>query len=262
MTQEVWSVSLSAGPGRIGDHSTDYASIQMQTARPKNVHGQVVDALGARIVAGEFAEGAQLPIEPQLAESLGTSRLLIREAMKALEAKGLVSIRPRTGTRVRPRHEWNLFDAAVLAWYSATMPNQRLLDDLMELRRVIEPAAARLAAERRSASDLDVLQSAFGAMSRAADKASYIEADLMFHGAVMQACGNPFIRQLSGALSEVLKVSFTASSGPWGPDARGLALHQALLEAIAARSAVAADSAVQALIARAQQRIHKKGQSR
>lgn len=227
----------------------------MQLARPKNVHGQIVDTLGSRIVAGDIAEGEQLPTEPQLAESLGASRLLIREAMKALEAKGLVSIRPRTGTRVRPRHEWNLFDASVLAWYAATTPNQQLLDDLMELRQVIEPAAARLAAGRRSASDLDDLQSAFGAMTRATDKASYIEADLMFHGAVMRACGNPFIRQLSGALSEVLKVSFTASSSPWGPDTRGLALHRALLDAVEASNATAADSAVQALIARAQERI-------
>lgn len=245
-----------------GERTTVYALAQMKTARPKNVHGQVVDSLGARIVLGEFAEGTQLPTEPQLAESLGASRLLIREAMKALEAKGLVSIRPRTGTHVRPRQDWNLFDPAVLAWYSATMPNPQLLDDLMELRRVIEPAAARLAAERRSAADLDVLQSAFRAMSDAADLASYIEADLMFHDAVLRACGNPFIQQLSGALSEVLKVSFTASSDPWGPDRRALALHQALLDAIAARSAVGADSAVLALIARAQQRIYKKSRSR
>jgi DNA-binding FadR family transcriptional regulator len=217
----------------------------------------VVDALGARIVAGEFAEGAQLPTEPQLAASLGASRLVIREAMKVLEAKGLVGIRPRTGTRVRPRHEWNLFDAAVLAWHSAAKPDPRLVDDLMELRRTIEPTAARLAAERRSASDLVALRSAFGAMTQAADRASYIEADLVFHGAVVRACGNQFIRQLAGVLSEVLKVSFTASSDPWGPDARALALHEALLKAIEARDPVAADAAVQALIARAQQRIRK-----
>lgn len=250
-------VRLLRDPGRIGHQATDYACAQMQSARPKNVHGQIVDALGARIVGGEFGEGVQLPTEPQLAESLGASRLLIREAMKALEAKGLVSIRPRTGTRVRPRQEWNLFDAAVLGWYSATVPNACLVNDLMELRRTIEPTAARLAAERRSIPDLDALQSAFDAMTRAADKASYIEADLAFHGAVLRACGNPFIRQLAGALSEVLKVSFTASSGPWGPDANALALHEALLKAIESGSPDAADAAVQALIARAQQRIQK-----
>jgi DNA-binding FadR family transcriptional regulator len=84
-----------------------------------------------------------------------------------------------------------------------------------------------------------------------------VEADLVFHGAVLAACGNQFIRQLAGALSEVLKVSFTASSDPWGPDARALALHEALLKAIEAKDAGAADAAVQALIVRAQQRIRK-----
>ncbi|MFY9514479.1 MAG: FadR/GntR family transcriptional regulator [Rubrivivax sp.] len=229
----------------------------MPSPRPKNVHGQVVDAIGARIVSGEFAEGAQLPTEPQLAESLGASRLLIREAMKVLEAKGLVAIRPRTGTRVCPRHEWNLFDAAVLGWHSVTVTDPQLVDNLMELRRTIEPVAAKLAAERRSAEDVKVLQATFSAMQDAVSHAAYLEADLAFHSAVLQACGNPFIRQLSGALSEVLKASFHASSDPWGPDARALALHKALLDAIVARTPAAADEAVQALIARAQQRIRK-----
>lgn len=227
----------------------------MQSPRPKNIHAQVVDAIGASIVSGDYAEGEQLPTELQLAEQLGASRLVIREAMKVLAAKGLVGIRPRTGTRVRPRDEWNLFDAAVLGWQGAGLPDERLVRDLMELRRTIEPAAARLAAQRRTAAELAALQAAFAAMKQATDSAAYIESDLAFHGAVLRACGNQFVRQLAAALSEVLKVSFTASTGEWGPDARALALHEALLRAIESRDPEAADAAVNALIVRAQQRI-------
>lgn len=115
--------------------------VAMSSSQLRNFHQQIVDALGSSIVAGHFAEGIQLPTEPELANTYGASRLIIREAMKSLAAKGLVSIRPRTGTHVLPRSKWNLFDPSVLDWYARLPPDKKLMADLMELRQAIEPQA-------------------------------------------------------------------------------------------------------------------------
>ncbi|MCT9810706.1 FadR family transcriptional regulator [Acidovorax sp. Be4] len=228
----------------------------MSPPRLRNFHHQIVDAVGASIVAGRYAEGSQLPTEPQLAETYGASRLIIREAMKSLAAKGLVSIRPRTGTHVLPRSEWNLFDPAVLGWQSEAPPDPQLIADLMELRQTIEPLAARLAASRAQPQQVADIREAFEAMAQAQTQVTYIQADLRFHGAVVRSCGNQFIMQLETALSAVWKTSFQASSDAWGPDAQALALHQSLLHAIEAHDPQGAEAAVLALIARAVVRIH------
>jgi len=224
-------------------------------ARPQSIQEQIVYALGESIVAGMYAEGAQLPTESQLAEAYGASRLVIREAMKSLVAKGMVSVRPRTGTHVLPRAQWNLFDTVVLAWHGAATFDPKLIADLVELRRAIEPLAARLAADRAAVAQVNELSRAYAAMAAAKVRDEYIKADLQFHGAVVRACGNQFILQLETALSEVWKTSFRASSGAWGPDAQALALHKALLDAIEAGKPKAAEAAALALIDRATERI-------
>lgn len=228
----------------------------MVTSRPKNFHDQIVDTLGRRMVAGELAPGERMPPEAQLAESLGVSRLGLREAMKTLAAKGMVSIRTRTGTHVLPRRDWNLFDPAVLQWHAHGALDDKFVADLMQLRRLIEPAAARLAALQATRAQLQAIRAAFEAMAQAKDDAAYIAADLGFHGAVLDACDNAFIGQLQGAIAEVLKVSFKASASPLPDDReKALALHRALLQALEARDADAAASAVDRLIDRATERI-------
>lgn len=229
----------------------------MSPPRLRNFHHQILDAVGGSIVAGRYAEGSKLPTEPQLAEVYGASRLIIREAMKSLAAKGLVSIRPRTGTHVLPRSAWNLFDPAVLGWHGEAPPNPKLIEDLMELRQTIEPLAARLAALRAEPAQIAEIRDAFLAMENANDRESYIDADLRFHGAVVRSCGNQFIVQLETALSAVWKTSFQASSDQWGPDARALALHKSLLSSIEAKDPSASEDAVLALIERAVVRIQK-----
>ncbi len=227
----------------------------MSTPPLKNFHAQLVDTLGSQIVDGTLPAGDRLPTEDRLAAQFGASRLVIREAMKSLAAKGLVTIRPRTGTHVQPRSAWNLFDPDVLGWHAGAPLQAQFIADLMELRQAIEPLAAGLAAGRADARAVAALREAMDAMTAAGSQADYIEADLRLHATVMQACGNAFIQHLAGALSEVLKTSFTASSDAWGPDARALALHEALVRAIETGDAPAAQTAANALIARATERI-------
>ncbi|MDO9433904.1 FadR/GntR family transcriptional regulator [Hydrogenophaga sp.] len=228
----------------------------MASSRLRNFHHQLVDAVGRDIATGTYPEGEQMPTEPQLAEAYGASRMVVREAMKSLAAKGMVSIRPRTGTHVLPRAQWHLFDPAVLSWHDEADFDSSLLGDLLELRLAIEPLAARLAAARASEKDLIELRSAYDAMTGAGKRSDYIEADLRFHSAVVQACGNVFIQQLGTALSAVWKTSFQASSSATGaPDSAALKLHQKLLLAIEKNDAAGAEKAVHGLIARATTRI-------
>jgi DNA-binding FadR family transcriptional regulator len=226
--------------------------------RPRSFHDQIVEELGQKIVGGEL-DSTQLPPEAILAESLGVGRLVLREAMKVLAAKGLVSIRPKTGTHVLPRENWNLYDPRVLSWHASAAFDEKFVADLMELRHTIEPAAARLVATRASDAQIDTMRLAYLAMEQAVTQDDYITADLRFHAAMLQACGNQFISQLQYALSEVLRTSFKASGTSPDPSGRALPLHKALLVAIEKRDADAAQLAAEALIKRATQNILASG---
>lgn len=234
----------------------------MAAIRPKSIHDQIVDTLGRQIVSGEFPAHSQIPTEMVLAESLGIGRLAVREAMKALAARGLVVIRPKTGTQVLPREHWNLFDPQILNWLTQKPLGGKFLDDLIELRRAIEPTAARLAAARREPEDLARMRGDFQAMQAARTREDYIAADLAFHGALLRASGNQFIRQLEGALSGVLRASFTASRGAHVADSKALQLHESLLLACEAGDAAAAQAAVERLIDRAVTNIQASGKRR
>jgi GntR family galactonate operon transcriptional repressor len=222
------------------------------STRRKNFHDQVVDELGRQIGSGLLAPGAPILTEPLLAEQLGVSRIVVREAIKALAAKGMVSVRPRTGTRVLPRERWNLLDPQVLEWHSGQGLDSSFVADLMELRRIVEPPAARLAAERAEASDLAAVAEAFREMEAAvAGRGDYVTADLKFHGAILAACHNQFIQQMQGALSQILKTSFVISSRAPNANALSLPLHKKLLRAIERRDGNATAAAAEALIDRA-----------
>ncbi len=223
----------------------------------RNFHGQVVEALGRQIGAGIYGPGASMPVEAALGEEFGVSRVVVREAVKALAAKGMVEVRPRTGTRVQPREQWNLLDPQVIRWradHSAASIGRdaAFIADLMELRRTVEPPAVRLAAVRAQASDLEALRAAFAGMQQAVERqGNYVTPDLAFHGAILTACHNQFLLQLHGALSEILKVSFSISSRDPLRPALSLQLHEDLLLGIERHDPDAASAAAERLIARA-----------
>src|SRR5215208_2517294 len=139
-------------------------------ATMKNVHGNTVDHLGEAIVSGRYAPGASIPPEPKLCEELGVSRTVIRESVKSLVAKGLLSTGPKVGTRVLPEDQWNWFDPDVILWKSKAGLTREFLRDLQDLRRVLEPAAVRMAAERATAQDLADIESAYEGMRAAVEE--------------------------------------------------------------------------------------------
>ena len=157
----------------------------------KTAHAITVDHLGEAIVAGRYAVGAVLPAEPLLGIEFGVSRTVVREAVKSLIGKGMLSIRPRVGTRVLASNSWNWFDPDVIAWQSAAGIEPEFIRDLQELRRALEPAAVRLATQRASADDIEAIEQAYQGMEQAVDEGGdYVSQDLKFHQGLLRASGN------------------------------------------------------------------------
>jgi DNA-binding FadR family transcriptional regulator len=218
--------------------------------RHRTQHGYVVDEIGSWIVDGRVAPGQTLPPEPELCVSLGVSRGALREAMKALAAKGMVEMRPRTGTAVREQRHWNFLDGAVLRW-SAVSDRDALLQNLWELRLAVEPAAARLAARRATAEDRAVIAGACEGMHAAniaGEHVAFNDADVEFHTALLHASHNELYGSLNNALSLALRVSFDITSRvPGGPHAT-LPRHQAIADAVAHGDEEAASRAAEQLM--------------
>lgn len=220
--------------------------------RHRTIHGRVVEWLGLRIVSGELPAGSQLPNEADLAAQLNVSRGGVREAVKALAAKGLVEPRPRLGTRVLPREMWNLMDRDVISWYSR-LARADFLTDLLELRLMVEPGAAQLAAERASEEQIAELESAYQRMHQHAPELPeheevFVEADLAFHLILLRASGNQLIEQLGRLLETSLYHGLEVSSHAPGGVAATLPMHQAVLAAVRGRKPVAAGRAMRRLI--------------
>lgn len=210
---------------------------------------QTLDRLGEAVVAGRWGEQGTLPPEPQLCEALGVSRTVVREAVKSLVAKGLLVTGPKLGTRVQPAEQWNWFDPDVVAWHGRAGLAPAFLRDLQELRRVVEPAAARLAAERATAEDLAQLEAAFSGMKAAVEQGGdYVRHDLAFHQGLLRASRNRMLVQMGKALSALLRTSFELSTRRPDGAARSLPLHRAVLDALAAREPAQAERAVWTLI--------------
>jgi DNA-binding FadR family transcriptional regulator len=215
----------------------------------KNVHGNTVDHIGEAIVAGRYGVGASIPPEPVLCLELGVSRTVVREAVKSLIAKGLMTTGPKVGTRVLSEEHWNWFDPDVIVWQSKAGLTAEFLRDLQDLRRVVEPAAMRLTAERATAKDIAEIEDAYAGMKRAVESGGdYVTYDLRFHQGLLRACGNRMLVQMSKALGALLRTSFEISTRRKDGPRNSLPLHREVLDAVIAHDPERAEKAIQVLI--------------
>jgi GntR family galactonate operon transcriptional repressor len=223
---------------------------QEANANTGRVHGSVVDTIGKWILGGTYEPGQLLPREDDLAEKLRVSRTSIREAVKVLSAKGLLDVKRRVGVRVRSRHDWNLLDPQVLAWHPDVGRDKDLIGSLIEARRIIEPAAAALAAARATAADLARIERAYEGMERnlRTDLAACCEADLQFHVALVAASHNVVLRGLTGTIEAALRATFTITNRLVTAQSRALAAHKAVLECVRLRDSEGAQAAVIGLL--------------
>ena len=193
----------------------------------------VLTTLGREIARDLIPVGTVLPPEPDLEARFGVGRGVIREAVKTLAAKGLVSVRPRHGTHVLPRSEWSLLDRDVLSWLvGKDEPDRDLLLAIQEVRSIIEPAAAALAAERATRNDRWRINAALAAMETAQDQASTLAADKAFHLAILDATHNPVLQGFRGAIDTILSTVFLVAIGSAGWFRDNLPNHAAAARAI------------------------------
>jgi GntR family galactonate operon transcriptional repressor len=222
----------------------------------RGVHGQTVELIARRILAGEIAEGATLNIAA-LQEELDVSLTALREALKVLTAKGIVDARQKRGTFVRPRADWNLLDGDVIRWQFAEGATPRLLDELEEVRGIVEPAAARLAAGRATADDLTALDAALVDMAGAeGDPIAAVAADLCFHRALLTATHNELLERMEVVMETGLAERDRLVHGGGRHD-DPVPSHRAVVDAIRARDAGAAERAMRGLLDKAVRDVAK-----
>jgi DNA-binding FadR family transcriptional regulator len=207
----------------------------------------LVEKLGQSIVAGAY-EGRGFPTESELCVANHASRTVAREAVKMLTAKGLLSSRPRQGTRVEPVANWNLLDPDVTRWMTERPYSHKIYRDLSEVRLAIEPVAAALAARRATRNDIKAMRAAFNGMrDESAHHDLALMADIDFHVAILQASGNAFFIQLRELIHTALTLSIGLTSRVAG-HAASLPAHEDVLIAIEQGNAPEAERAMRAII--------------
>lgn len=219
-------------------------------SRGRGLHGQLVQQLGQMIVSGDL--GADRPLVPEeIGQRFEVSRTVVRESLRVLEAKGLVSARPNVGTRVRPVSDWNLLDPDIIEWRAFGPQRDDQRRELGELRWMIEPLAARLAAghgreevQQRLADMVEIM----GHALTQGDMLTFSRADAEFHSLLIQVAGNRMLEHLSGIVSAALQVSGGPGSGCDRPSESSLVHHSRIVDALAAGDGAGAEAAMRQLL--------------
>ncbi|HEY2068908.1 MAG TPA: FCD domain-containing protein [Rhizomicrobium sp.] len=209
----------------------------------------IVEDLGIAVVTGTYSKDNPFPVEADLCAQYGASRSILREAVKMLTAKGLLSARPRQGTWVQPESKWNLLDPDVLRWLLERKFSPALLIEFTQIRLAVEPAAAALAATEGGAEEKEAIQHAIRRMiaaERGEDEP--LDSDIAFHVAVLQASGNRFYAQLSELIESALRFSIKLTNRYKGVRLASVADHKKVSDAIQASKPQAAADAMRVLI--------------
>jgi DNA-binding FadR family transcriptional regulator len=212
-----------------------------------------VEILARRILSNEYPEGTVLDL-PTLRAELDLSLTALREALKVLTAKGMIDARQKRGTFVRPRSSWHMLDADVMRWHTASSPDPALFDQLTEVRTIVEPAAARMAADRATDEDINALTEALAAMASATDVPTAVAADVTFHRHLLLATHNDFLARIAQIIAIGLAERDTFVHHTTPPDP--IPSHRAVLAAIVAGEPETAESAMRALVAQSAQDLN------
>ncbi|WP_226018919.1 FadR/GntR family transcriptional regulator [Novosphingobium sp. FKTRR1] len=217
--------------------------------KAERIHQAIARSLGTAILTGKYQPGDSFEGEIEQSLALGVSRTPYREAIRILVAKGLIESRPRAGTHVTQRSRWNLLDPDILAWTFSGEPDQAFVRDLFELRGIIEPAAAALAAQRRTAAQIDTMRQALAAMQHhglAADEGR--AADQRFHHAVLEATHNEAVASLASSVGAAVDWTTRFKQRHHVLPRDPLPEHLAVFHAIEASDAGAARKAMEELL--------------
>ena len=223
---------------------------QLETT--ESLHSRVTRALALQLIEAERnGQPIAFPNEGELCKQLGVSRSILREAVKVLENKGMVQVRPRSGTRSRPRSAWNQLDPDILAWQSELKPDPRFLRDLCEVRLAIEPIASGFAALRAGQEEIALIRQCLERrleIHAAEDLAAAIDADLQYHTAVVAASHNPLFQQLNATIRDPYRVALSYTLLLPAAVALELEEYRKLTDAIEQRNPLAARRSAEEIV--------------
>jgi GntR family transcriptional regulator, galactonate operon transcriptional repressor len=217
-----------------------------------NLHDRVTRTLALQVIEAERdRQLLAFPNEGELCRQLGVSRSILREAVKVLEDKGMVQVRPRSGTRSLPRSQWNQLDADILGWQSSLKPDPQFLHDLCEVRLAIEPVAAGFAALRASKDEIVAIRECLGRRQQIIadqDLEAAVDANLQYHRAVIAASHNPLFLQLNTTIRDPFRVALSYTLLIPASVALELEEYRKLTEAIEDRSPLEAKRSAEELV--------------
>lgn len=215
----------------------------------RNLHSDIAANIGARICSGEFLPGSVLPNEAEWGRIHRVSRTAIREAMKVLQAKGLIYSKPKVGSRVSPRESWNLLDRDVFAWNGAAVGRKAFLVTTQEFRRHIEPGIAELAALKRRPDQLHVLGEALNKMRSASHADDIVAADVAFHRELLACANNELLNPFAILIEQTLASLFEFTTFANTRQRQAIILHERIWRSVKDQDSTAARKAMQDLIA-------------
>lgn len=214
-----------------------------------NLTQQIVQSLGKAITVGLHPQGEPLKPEAELCEVYQASRTVLREAIKMLTAKGMLEARTKRGTLVLPESYWNLSDPDILHWILHRRDCLSTIEEFLELRLAIEPAAASLAAAQASAEEKSFLANAIARMQAAESGIDdALDADIAFHVGLLKASGNRFFWNLRHTVEVALRYSIHLTNQFKGVERASIDDHRRILAGVLAGDPVAAKSATHSLL--------------
>ena len=240
------------GSSRMKKTQTTRPSYQNRERSLGSLTQEIVHDLGVNIVTGKFSGENSFPIESEICEKYGASRSIVREAIKVLNAKGLLIARPRRGTSVRPENEWNMLDPDVLYWMLNRRFSLSLLKHFTRARLAIEPAAAAEAARTASKKQIAEIEEMLNRMDEASRGLhDPMDADIAFHASILAASNNPFFYNMSPMIETALNVSIRFTNKQLKQNFASVEEHGQVLEAIKARDQEGAARETRGLLQRA-----------
>ncbi len=210
--------------------------------KPLRLYGAVAHDLAESIIHGRYGPNDYLPTEQALATEYGTSRNVVREALRVLSARGMIDVQHGKGSQVLPRHQWQLVDQLV----HLVREDQRVPQDLLELRRILEVEIAGLAADRASSEQTRAMRGTIEQMQASHDDpTACIEHDIAFHELLAAAAGNALLPLVLNPISHLLRASRLATIQNAGAVDRSVAAHEDVLDRVEAHDAAGAREAMQ-----------------
>ncbi len=217
----------------------------------RKLYQYIVDEIGQRIIRGKYSAEDVLPTEDQLSSELKVSRGVLREAIKVLTQKGLIQTRPRVGTQVLPRENWNLFDPDVLVWRLQIEDKTTFLKNVTEVRRLIESEAARQAARRATDSEISDIKEILSKMQNLLGDDNryvyedYLTMDILFHSKILKASHNDLLSQIGSTVRNAVHKARESDTADIGIQKESLLFHVAIVDGICDKDPDAAYKASQ-----------------